>query len=135
MRPRKLSLLAALILLPSGFYAGQALATSPSPAPETQEPASQVASAVEQPAEILDEPQPLTEAVMADLVKRAKATNTPLSDCPEALDFFQQPEIREFYLRNFGYEHDAGSLFAGGCPDLQTAKKMYAAAQQEVQGR
>lgn len=51
---------------------------------------------------------------------------TPLSECPAVLEFFEQPEVKEFYQENFGYVPGPDTHWAGGCPDIRMLKSEYA---------
>lgn len=43
---------------------------------------------------------------------------TRLSDCPDALAFFQEPEVKEFYEEKHGRTFGPQDAWQGGCPDV-----------------
>lgn len=57
---------------------------------------------------------------------------TSLSDCPEALEFLQQPEVENFYDENFGRALGPQDSFQGGCPEVASLKRGYEAARERV---
>lgn len=57
---------------------------------------------------------------------------TPLSDCPEALAFWQRADVQAFYAEHFGRPPGPNDRYAGGCPDVALMEKEYQAAMEQV---
>lgn len=53
---------------------------------------------------------------------------TQLKDCPDALQFFQRPDVEKYYAENFGRAFGPEDVFAGGCPDVQALERQFDAA-------
>lgn len=71
---------------------------------------------------------PASELDSSDFLKGT----TPLSECPDALEFFEQPDVQEFHEKNFGYVPGPTYHWSGGCPDLSALKSTYEAARADL---
>jgi len=56
-----------------------------------------------------------------------------LADCPEALEFFSQPDVVEFYETNFGHAPGPNDRWADACPEVAQLKVGYADARSRTE--
>jgi hypothetical protein len=109
--------LVGVAMVPSGFAVAQAVGTD-----DPQRATSSSVSTVHEAA-----PEGLRPATPEEMARALAPSGTPLSDCPEALRFFQEPEVQRFYEERFGHAPTAADTFAGGCPDADRLRADYEA--------
>jgi len=56
---------------------------------------------------------------------------TPLADCPEAMRFFERPEVKAFQQR-LGRAPLPSDGFIGGCPDVRALEEAFRRAQERA---
>lgn len=122
-------------VLVAGFFVAAAVA-SPSDTPNpTAASSAPTTFATGLPSGYPQHLTPITgmDDPMKFAVKQAKEHgDVQLKECPEALEFLEQPEVEQFGKDNFGHAPGPDDFVAGGCPSVEDLKAAYERARQRV---
>lgn len=70
----------------------------------------------------------LKDSQVLDGTQATPDLGTPLADCPEAMRFFERPEVKAFQQR-LGRAPIPSDGFVGGCPDVRALEEAFRSAQ------
>ncbi|WP_418063549.1 hypothetical protein [Pimelobacter simplex] len=73
----------------------------------------------------------LKDSQVLDGTQARPDLGTPLADCPEAMRFFERPEVKAFQQR-FGRAPLPSDGFIGGCPDVRALEDAFRSAQERA---
>lgn len=126
IRKALLPFVAAAAFAPAGVFIGQAAQASDDPAgsaPAVAAQAEQVPASKE-----LSDPIP-TAWISMDAELKAEPT-VALSECPEALAFFERPDVKAFHDAHLGGVFAPDTLLSGGCPSTELLANGYKQGQE-----